>query len=183
MELDREAGLDDLPDALVGRGVAVAALPGEVVVVGDGGDALPGEDALQRHAHAEVTRQGRGVLGDQQLNALPLQPAQDPRLDLRRLSLQAFEELPLVGRLAEERDLLLLHGEGVPEGQLREQRGARHLTLELSREHPNLVPHSLEHGDPLLGLERDAVDAADPAYDESYLHLSASIESCWDGTA
>ena len=169
-EIGWEALLDDLAHAGVARVVPVATLPVEVVVVGDRRDAGHFDDPLERHSHREVTRQRGRVLRDQEVDPHVTQPAHHLPCDVRGVAPETFDERSLVGVLHEERVVLLLQRGRMGEGQLGQHGGTGHVGLEFAGEDVDVVPEAPQDSRPLLGLEGNAVDAADAADHDSDSH-------------
>ena len=131
------------------------------------------DDPSQGHAQWQVHRDGPGVLDDQQLDPLRI----DPVVQHRHQQVGQPADLAADGgRVAVGIEGRLGDARGRRPGEVhrRHQAGIRAQRIHGPGAHPDLVAHALERHLPLGRLEGDAVHAGQPGGDDSDVHWCRS---------
>ena len=132
------------------------ALPGEVVVMGDGGDAGLGDHFGDGQAEGNVERDRQGVLGHQHVERKAFDELVEALFQFPPQLVDLLRDPRLAGVGVEQivGDLLYLR---VPELRLGEQNRAFGRSLQLAAAIVAAVAHALQYGGPLGGFQRHAV--------------------------
>ena len=144
------------------------ALPGEVVMMPDGGNARLGDHLGDGQAEGNVEWNGQRVLRHQHVDGVAPDEVVDAAFQFIAQLVDARGDRARTG-VGMEQVLLDFLYVGVVEVRLGQQQRALLRGVELAGAVEDIVTHALEHGGPLVDFQGDTVGAGDPERDEPYV--------------